>query len=116
MPAEADPTPNPNSPWAHDTQVLAGWQALDCALPAVRPVFEACAHEAIARLSPASLQAFWQGGRQLGKLGRGAAPVLAWLTYWPEVVEALGESDAEQAFEVVMALLLRMTSRPTVLP
>lgn len=112
MPAGSDPNSNPNFPWAHDPQVLAGWQALDCALPAVRPVFEACAHEAIARLSPTSLQAFWQGGRQLGKLGRGASPVLAWLTYWPEVVEALGESDAEQAFEVVMALLRRMHKSP----
>ena len=71
---------------ANDPQVLAGWQVLDCALPTVRPLFEVCAPEAIARLGAEALDAYWAGGRQLGKLGRGAEPVLAWLTYWPEVI------------------------------
>ncbi len=111
MPAGAEA----HSPWAHEPQVQAGWQALDCALPEVRPVFEACAHEAIARLSPEALQAYWLAGRQLGKLGRGAAPVLAWLTYWPEVVEAVQTTDktvVPRALEAVMALLLRMHKSP----
>ncbi len=97
---------------ANNAQVLAGWQALDCALPAVRPLFDVCAPEAIARLGAAALDAYWAGGRQLGKLGRGADPVLAWLTYWPEVMEAMGENSGPQSWDAVMALLLRMHKSP----
>ena len=102
----------------HDPQLQAAWQVLDCALPAVRPIFDACAHEAMTRLSPEALQAYWLGGRQLGKLGRGAAPVLAWLTYWPEVVEAvqaakvMDKTAVSHTQEAVMALLLRMHKSP----
>lgn len=97
---------------ANDPQVIAGWQALDCALPTVRPLFEVCAPEAIARLGAEALEAYWAGGRQLGKLGRGAEPVLAWLTYWPEVIEAVGENSGPQSWESVMALLMRMHKSP----
>jgi hypothetical protein len=93
-------------------QVRAGWQALDCSLPGVRPVFDACAHEAVARLGVHAVQAYWDGGRQLGKLGRGVAPVLAWLTYWPAVIEAIGEAHAADGKDAVWAVLLRMHKSP----
>lgn len=112
MPAGTDALTQTSAPRLDDPQVLAGWEALDCALPAVRPVFEACAREAIARLGQDALQAYWTGGRQLGRLGRGPEPVLAWLTYWPEVIEAVGERLAPQALDAVMALLLRMHKSP----
>jgi nitric oxide reductase NorD protein len=105
MPAGVD-----TSSWSPAVQ--AGWRELDCALPAVRPVFEACAPEAVARLSADALHGYWGGARQLGKLGRGADPVLAWLTYWPEVLEAVGDEHAQGALDAVTALLHRMNKSP----
>jgi len=92
--------------------VLAAWHELDCALPGVRAVFDACAPEAMALLGPEALHGYWGGARRLGKLGRGAEPVIAWLTYWPEVLAAVGEAGAQDALDAVTALLLRMNKSP----
>ena len=101
-----------SSPWANEPQVQAGWALLDCSLPAVRPIFEATAHEAIRRLTPETLLAYWSAGHTLGRLGRGAEPLIAWLTYWPEVVEAIGDENAQVCLEKTMALLMRMHKSP----
>lgn len=92
----------------NDPRLLACWRELDCRLPAVQPIFEACAMQALDQLAPAQLHGFWGAGRQLGKLGRGPAPVIAWLTYWPALVVEVGD----ELLDDVMALVHRMHKSP----
>jgi nitric oxide reductase NorD protein len=112
MRAGPEPATSARAPSAPADAIEAAWRQLDCALPGVRAVFDACAPEAYARLSASALHGYWGGARQLGKLGRGAQPVLAWLTYWPEVLEAVGSDHAQDALDAVTALLHRMHKSP----
>ncbi|WP_310611093.1 VWA domain-containing protein [Limnohabitans sp.] len=105
-----------------DARVLSGWRELDCQLPALEPVFEACAAQALNLLSPSSLPDFWRVGRQIARLGRGAEPVLAWFTHWPVVASVLAqatranaEAEAEAGAAVlpdVWALIQQMNQSP----
>ena len=74
----------------------------------MQAVFEACADSTLERLTEAQQHGLWGAGRQLGKMGRGAAPVMAWLTHWPEVVVLIGD----EALDDVMALVHAMNRSP----
>ena len=80
-------------------------ERLDCAFAAVDDVFDECLDEALRVLSPAGLDAFLDHARWLGKLGRGAEPLLVFLETWPSVAQAAGEAAlaplhaATQAFQ-----------------
>ena len=101
-------SPVPIEPTFDDPRLLACWRELDCRLPAVQPIFEASATQALVQLTEPQLHGFWGAGRQLGKLGRGAAPVIAWLTYWPMLVSEVGDDLLDD----VMALIHRMHKSP----
>jgi len=71
---------------------LADWRRqLDCAFAQVSDIFEACMTEAQASLSPLGVDDFLEQARFLGKMGRGAEPVLIFLQEWPRVAQSVGE-------------------------
>ena len=98
----------PDAPDFANPRWLSAWRELDCRLPGVQAVFEACADSTLDRLTEAQQHGLWGAGRQLGKMGRGAAPVMAWLTHWPEVVVLIGD----EALDDVMALVHAMNRSP----
>jgi Mg-chelatase subunit ChlD len=67
--------------------------ALDCRFEAVDAVFDDCLDEALRVLSPGGLAAYLEHARWLGKLGRGAEPLLVFLEIWPTVAAAAGEAS-----------------------
>ena len=54
-----------------------------------------------------------EAARTLGKLGRGADPVLAFLEGWPQVAEAVGEAGAAPLMALVAAVQKSPTGRPS---
>lgn len=98
----------PDAPDFVDPRWLNAWRELDCRLSGVQAVFEACADSTLERLTEAQQHGLWGAGRQLGKMGRGATPVMAWLTHWPEVVVLIGD----EALDDVMALVHAMNRSP----
>jgi len=67
----------------------AAWTALDCGFAAVADVFDECWAAARQHIAPAERPAFLDAARTIGKLGRGAEPLLAFLEGWPRVVATL---------------------------
>ena len=67
------------------------WKQLDCGFPRVAEVFPDCMREALTLLSPQGVDAYIEHARFLGKMGRGAEPVLIFLEEWPEVAKVAGE-------------------------
>ena len=93
----ADPLPTASE--------LAVWRAqLDCGFPQVVDVFEACMVEAQALLTTQGVDTYLEQGRFLGKMGRGAEPVLIFLQEWPQVARTLGESALPALMDAVRAL------------
>lgn len=84
------------------------WQLLDCRLPGVEAVFQDCTEQAFVLLNQEQILSYIESARVLGKLGRGAAPVLAWLETWPEINQQL-EADITQE---LMLLIKRMQLSP----
>ena len=85
------------------------WHAqLDCGFPQVADVLDGCMAEAQALLSPEGIDAYLENARYLGKMGRGAEPVLIFLQEWPQVAAVLGES----ALPAIMAAIRAMTKSP----
>lgn len=80
-----------------DAQTQAGWERLDCGFAAVAEVFADCLDAARAQLPSRQLEAYLDGARVIGKLGRGAEPMLAFLEEWPAVARAIGASADERA-------------------
>jgi len=89
-------------------ELQAYWQQLDCGFPRVEPVFADCMREALATLSKEGVDAYIENARFLGKMGRGAEPILIFLEEWPAVARTLGED----ALPAVMACILRMSKSP----
>ncbi|WP_083699793.1 nitric oxide reductase activation protein NorD [Acidihalobacter ferrooxydans] len=86
----------------------AYWARLDTRFPQVEEVFEACMADALNRLSPEGIDDFLEAGRALGKLGRGADPLLAFLEAWPSTAQTVGE----RLLPAVMALVRRLQKSP----
>lgn len=78
---------------ATDAAQLAAWRArLDCGFAQVDEVFADCMAQAKDALSAEGLQAYLDAARFLGKMGRGAEPVLIFLQTWPDVAQTAGEA------------------------
>ena len=92
-------------------QVQAAWQALDCGFATVADVFEECIDAALASFSKPQLDAYLEAARVIGKLGRGAEPLLAFLEEWPTVVAA-ASGDQEPLLPQVMAAIRLMQKSP----
>ncbi|MCX7193600.1 MAG: VWA domain-containing protein [Proteobacteria bacterium] len=84
------------------------WQRLDCGFPRVEPVFADCMREAWTVLTNAGMDAYIEYARYLGKMGRGAEPILIFLEEWPAVAKVWGES----ALSEVMVAIQRMSKSP----
>jgi nitric oxide reductase NorD protein len=92
-------------------QVQEAWQALDCGFAAVADVFEECIHAALASFGKAQFDAYLEAARVIGKLGRGAEPLLAFLEEWPTVVAA-ASGDQEPLLPQVMGVIRVMHKSP----
>ncbi len=77
------------------------WKELDCGFPRVQPVFEDCMKEALKTLSNDGLNAYIEYARFLGKMGRGAEPILIFLEEWPGIAKILGEKSLPAVIECV---------------
>ncbi|MDT3705936.1 MAG: VWA domain-containing protein [Thiobacillus sp.] len=88
--------------------MAAYWKQLDTRFPQVEEVFEDCMAEALTVLTREGVDAYLEAGRVVGKLGRGAEPMLAFMEEWPSTAKAVGES----ALPAVMALIQRMQKSP----
>ncbi|MBL4760542.1 MAG: hypothetical protein JKY80_06795, partial [Mariprofundaceae bacterium] len=71
------------------TQVY--WKQLDCRFPAADKVFDECIKEAKALLSKDGVFEYIENARFLGKMGRGAEPLLIYLQEAPTVASIVGE-------------------------
>jgi hypothetical protein len=88
--------------------MMQAWRdRLDCRFTEVDAIFEECMQEA-QQLSKAGLDAYLDSARALGKLGRGAEPVLTFLQIWPQTASTVGED----ALEAVMASVLVINKSP----
>ncbi len=70
----------------------AHWAELACGFPRVAEVFPECMREALLTLSPQGVAAYIEHARFLGKMGRGAEPILIFLEEWPAVAQMVGEA------------------------
>src|SRR5450830_1264890 len=84
------------------------WAQLDCGFPRVEPVFADCMREALATLSKEGVDAYIENARFLGKMGRGAEPILIFLEAWPAVAKTLGED----ALPAIMDCIRKMWKSP----
>ncbi|MDP2694610.1 MAG: VWA domain-containing protein [Gallionella sp.] len=89
-------------------ELEAYWRQLDCGFPRVEPVFADCMHEALTTLSKQGVDAYIEHARFLGKMGRGAEPILIFLEEWPAVAKTLGED----ALSSIMECIHRMWKSP----
>ena len=89
-------------------ELEAYWSQLDCGFPRVKPVFADCMREALATLSRPGVDAYIENARFLGKMGRGAEPILIFLESWPAVTKTLGED----ALPAIMECIRRMWKSP----
>ncbi len=97
------------TPPALSADRLAACRArLDRRLPQVDGVFADCLREAIAVLTPAGVDAYLDCARFLGRIGRGAEPLLAFLEEWPAVARCVGE----ESLPAVVATLQRLHKSP----
>jgi hypothetical protein len=89
-------------------ELEAYWKQLDCGFPRVAEVFPDCMREALSSLSAGGVAAYIEHARFLGKMGRGAEPILIFLEEWPAVAKTLGEV----ALPDVMECILKMSKSP----
>ncbi|HLP98135.1 MAG TPA: VWA domain-containing protein [Sideroxyarcus sp.] len=67
------------------------WEKLGCRFAQVDAVFDECMKEAKVLLSKAGLETYIENARIIGKMGRGAEPLLIYLEEAPGVASAVGE-------------------------
>jgi hypothetical protein len=67
------------------------WEKLGCKFSQVDAVFDECMKEARVLLSPAGLETYIENARIIGKMGRGAEPLLVYLEEAPTVAAIVGE-------------------------
>lgn len=84
------------------------WQQLDCGFPRVAEVFPDCMQEALTILSPQGVAEYIANARFLGKMGRGAEPILVFLEIAPGVAKIIGED----AMPAIMACIKVMGKSP----
>jgi len=79
----------------------AHWTELACGFPRVAEVFPDCMRAAQSALSDAGIAAYIEHARFLGKMGRGAEPILIFLEEWPHVAKVVGEDALPDIMEFV---------------
>ena len=84
---------------------------LDTRFAQVDSIFESCMAEAITSLSAHGMEVYLDAARALGKLGRGAEPMLIFLEEWPAVAAAVGEDSLPQVMQLVSKLQRSPNSR-----
>jgi len=67
------------------------WEKLGCRFSQVNAVFDECLKEAQTLLSKAGLETYIENARIIGKMGRGAEPLLVYLEEAPGVADSVGE-------------------------
>jgi uncharacterized protein YoaH (UPF0181 family) len=67
------------------------WEKLGCKFAQVNAVFDECMKEAKVLLSQAGLETYIENARIIGKMGRGAEPLLIYLEEAPGVASVIGE-------------------------
>lgn len=82
----------------------AAWAALDSGFAAVADVFDECYAAAKRHIAAAELPDFLEAARVIGKLGRGAEPLLAFLEHWPGVVSGSGLAQSATLPPVMAAI------------
>ncbi|MDD2774907.1 MAG: VWA domain-containing protein [Gallionella sp.] len=91
-------------PIAIPKEFEAYWQQLDCGFPRVKPVFTDCMQAALVVLDNAGMKAYVDYARFLGKMGRGAEPILIFLEEWPSVADIMGADVLPDVVEFVRRL------------
>ncbi len=89
--------------YAHP-QVLGYWKAVDCGFAQVADVFEECIYDALTSLHKDEMAAYVDAARLLGKLGRGAEPMLVFLQEWPSVAQSVGPGALEPVVLFIKAM------------
>jgi nitric oxide reductase NorD protein len=105
------PVPDARSRQFAHPQVQSAWAVLDCGFEKVADVFEECIYEALTRFTKAQLDAYLEAARTIGKLGRGAEPLLAFLEEWPSVAGSVS-GDQEPLLPQVMGAIRAMQKSP----
>jgi hypothetical protein len=85
-------------------QLQPYWTELACGFPRVAEVFPDCMREALATLSKNGVEAYIENARFLGKMGRGAEPILIFLEEWPAVAKTLGEDTLPEIMEFIRSM------------
>jgi len=80
------------------------WARLDTRFPQVAEVFEEMMAEALPVIDRADLDAYLDAASYLGKLGRGAEPMLAFLEEWPSVARAAGADALPAVMDFARAM------------
>lgn len=89
-------------------ELQSHWKNLDCGFPRVAEVFPDCMQEALAKLSNEGIDEYIEQARFLGKMGRGAEPILIFLEEWPSVAKLVGED----ALIDIMLFIRKMWKSP----
>ncbi len=84
------------------------WKQLDNRFPQVMDVFDACMADALKVLSAEGVTAYLESASFLGRIGRGAEPILIFLEEWPAIAAVQGE----QALPAIMDCIRTMFKSP----
>ena len=77
------------------------WKRLDNRFPQVMAVFDECMGDALKVLSSDGIAAYLDSASFLGRMGRGAEPLLIFLEEWPPIARVLGESSLPAIMDCV---------------
>jgi nitric oxide reductase NorD protein len=86
----------------------AYWTELACGFPRVAEVFADHMQHALDTLTKEGVDGYIEHARFLGKMGRGAEPILIFLEEWPEVANIVGEDVLPD----IMAFIRKMWKSP----
>jgi hypothetical protein len=111
MVSAGSPASNPRQREFSHPQVHSAWRTLDCGFAEVADVFEECVYEALSVFSNKQFAAYLEAARVIGKLGRGAEPLLTFLQEWPTIAAALS-GDQEPSLPQVMGAIRALQKSP----
>lgn len=96
----------------------AAWAVLDSGFAAVADVFDECYAAAKRAIAADEIADMLEAARVIGKLGRGAEPLLAFLERWPDVVRVTGLAQSATLPPVMAAIrtLQKSPNAPAVTP
>jgi len=80
------------------------WKQLDNRFPQVMVVFDECMGDALKVLSNDGIAAYLESASFLGRMGRGAEPILIFLEEWPPIAKVLGESTLPAIMDCVRTM------------